>query len=270
MKIKRKIIQIDEEKCDGCGQCVIGCAEGALEIVDGKVKVISDNLCDGLGACIGECPQGALEIVEREAEEFDEAAVEAHLTDQQPAGDSEALPCGCPSAHIKTFVPQSACQSANQPKAIGGAGSAPGSAASTTNRQVGAATEAGASALGHWPVQVRLIPPTAPFLKGADLLVVADCVPVAFPTLHRDFLQGKAVMVGCPKFDDAREYIQKFSDIFKNAGIKSVTIVVMEVPCCSALPTMVKKGIANAGVELPVSEVVISTRGQILEQRKVA
>jgi Pyruvate/2-oxoacid:ferredoxin oxidoreductase delta subunit len=270
MKIKRKIIEIDEEKCDGCGQCVIGCAEGALEIVDGKVKVISDNLCDGLGACIGECPQGALEIVEREAEAFDEAAVEAHLSSQEaevttePA--SETLPCGCPSAQIKTFVPQSACQKANEPKEI----SASDSKIGLANRQAGAATGGGASALGHWPVQVRLIPPTAPFLKGADLLVVADCVPVAFPTLHRDFLQGKAVMVGCPKFDDAREYIQKFSDIFKSAGIKSVTIVVMEVPCCSGLPTMVKKGIANAGVELPVSEVVINTRGQILEQRKVA
>lgn len=260
MKIKRKIIEIDEEQCDGCGQCVIGCAEGALEIVDGKAKVISDNLCDGLGACIGECPQGALEIVEREAEAFDEDAVEAHLASQpalvttEPAG--EVLPCGCPSAQIKTFVPQTA----NQPTAFDGVGSAPGAATSGS----------AASTLGHWPVQVRLIPTTAPFLKGADLLVVADCVPVAFPTLHRDFLQGKAVMVGCPKFDDAQEYIQKFSDIFKNAGIKSVTVVVMEVPCCSGLPTIVKNGIANAGVDLAVSEVVIGTGGQILERRKVA
>jgi NAD-dependent dihydropyrimidine dehydrogenase PreA subunit len=268
MKIKRKIIEIDEEKCDGCGQCVIGCAEGALDIIDGKAKVISDNLCDGLGACIGECPQGALTIVEREAEEFDEAAVEAHLSRQQvaePAGES--LPCGCPSAQLQTFVPQSACQKANQPAAFAGAGSA----LSTANRKVGAASEAGtASALAHWPIQVRLIPPTAPFLKGADLLVVADCVPVAFPTLHRDFLQGKAVMVGCPKFDDGEAYIQKFSEIFESAGIKSVTVIVMEVPCCSGLPMMVKKGIAHAGVDLPVSEVEISTRGQIIEERKVA
>jgi NAD-dependent dihydropyrimidine dehydrogenase PreA subunit len=272
MKIKRKIIQIDEEKCDGCGQCVIGCAEGALEIIGGKAKVISDNLCDGLGACIGECPQGALTIVEREAEEFDEAAVESHLSSQQPAAKStgETLPCGCPSTQLQTFVPQSACQSANQPKAFGEVGSAAGSAASTANRQVGAATDAGPSALGHWPVQIRLIPPTAPFLKGADLLVVADCVPVAFPTLHRDFLQGKVVMVGCPKFDDAQAYIDKFGEIFRNAGIKSVTTIVMEVPCCSGLPTIVKKGIAKAGMDLPLDEVVISTRGELLERRKVA
>jgi Pyruvate/2-oxoacid:ferredoxin oxidoreductase delta subunit len=272
MKIKRKIIKIDEEKCDGCGQCVIGCAEGALEIVDGKAKVISDNLCDGLGACIGECPQGALEMVERQAEAFDEAAVEAHLA-KQPAADpaaepvGETLPCGCPSSQLRTFVPPSACQTANQPAALPRADSALGLA----NRQVGAATKGGAAShLGHWPVQIRLIPPTAPFLKGADLLVVADCVPVAFPTLHRDFLEGKVVMLGCPKFDEAQAYIEKFSDIFKNAGIRSVTTLVMEVPCCSGLPAMVKKGIDKAGVALSVSEVIISTRGQIVEQRKVA
>ena len=195
MKIVRKIIEIDEEKCDGCGQCVIGCAEGALEIIDGKAKVTSDNLCDGLGACIGECPQGALEIVEREAEAFDEVAVEAHLERQQaaapaqPAGDT--LPCGCPSAQLQSFAPQTACQKANEPTDLKASAKSP------------APTGEVPSALMHWPVQVRLIPPTAPFLKGADLLVVADCVPVAFPSLHQDFLQGRAVMVGCPKFDDA-------------------------------------------------------------------
>lgn len=258
MKIMRKIIEIDEEKCDGCGQCVTGCAEGALEIIDGKAIVTSDNLCDGLGACIGECPQGALEIVEREAEAFDEAAVEAHLESQKhaaPTGDT--LPCGCPSTQLSTFAPQTSCQKANQPTALQG----------------GAKTDAPAgdipSALGHWPVQIRLIPPTAPFLKGADLLVVADCVPVAFPSLHRDFLQGRVVMMGCPKFDDVQEYIQKFSDIFKTAGIRSVTVMVMEVPCCSGLPGMVKKGMSDAGVELPIEQVVIGNRGQVLEQRKV-
>ena len=256
MKINRKIIEIDEEKCDGCGQCVIGCAEGALDIIDGKAKVISDNLCDGLGACIGECPQDALKIVEREAEAFDEAAVEAHLESQNPAG--ETLPCGCPSTQLKTFVPQSACQQANQPTALEGGGMAEAPAGDVP------------SALGHWPVQIRLIPPTAPFLKGADLLVVADCVPVAFPTLHRDFLQGKVVMVGCPKFDDAQEYIQKFTDVFKSAGIKSVTVMVMEVPCCSGLPGMVLEGMADAGVEVPFEQVVVSNRGKILEERRLA
>lgn len=250
MQIKRKIIQIDEERCDGCGNCVISCAEGALAIVDGKAKVISDNLCDGLGACIGECPQDALHIIERDAEAFDEAAVEAHLASKElaatPPEVEKSMPCGCPSTMIQTF---SSCSQAKRPVRH---------------------TVTESSILAHWPVQIRLIPPNALFLKGADLLVVADCVPVAFPSLHRDFLDGKAVMIGCPKFDNADEYIDKFAAIFKTAGIKSVTMVVMEVPCCSGLPTIVKKGMQKAGLEIPSTQVVVSTRGEILEERKVA
>ena len=248
MKVTRKIIQIDDERCDGCGNCVISCAEGALKIIDGKARVISDNLCDGLGACIGECPQNALHIIEREAEEFDEEAVEKHLEAQEADdGKPGTMPCGCPSTQIQSLAPAGNCQSANVPRA-----QAAGSAQ---------------SALGHWPVQIRLIPPNAPFLRGADLLVVADCVPVAFPSLHQDFLAGKAVMVGCPKFDDVQDYIDRFADIFKNAGIKSVTTVVMEVPCCSGLPTIVKKGMEKAGVQVPAKQVTISTRGEILNTR---
>lgn len=247
MKVTRKIIQIDEDRCDGCGNCVISCAEGALKIVDGKAKVISDNLCDGLGACIGECPQDALKIIEREAEDFDEAAVEKHLETQKATAGEAAptMPCGCPSTQIQSFAPAAGCQGANIPK-----------------RQ-----EASGSALTHWPVQIRLIPPTAPFLKGADLLVVADCVPVAFPNLHGDYLEGKTVMVGCPKFDDVQSYIDKFAEIFTTAGIKSVTTMVMEVPCCSGLPMIVKKGMEKAGASVPHKQVTISTRGQVLEER---
>lgn len=245
MKVRRKIIEIDEERCDGCGQCILSCAEGALAIVDGKAKVISDNLCDGLGACLGECPQDALQIVERVAEEFDEEAVEAHLAEQKPL--EKTMPCGCPSTQIQSFSP---CPS-ERIKAQPAGGDQP-------------------SALGHWPVQIRLIPPNAPFLKGADVLVVADCVPVAFPGLHQDFLQGKVIMIGCPKFDDAEAYIDKFEAVFKTSGIKSMTTVVMEVPCCSGLPTMVLKGREKAGSRLPVSQVVVSTRGRILEERRVA
>jgi NAD-dependent dihydropyrimidine dehydrogenase PreA subunit len=245
MKVSRKIIEIDEERCDGCGNCVIACAEGALKIIDGKAKVISDNLCDGLGACIGDCPQDALEIIEREADEFDEDAVEEHLAKQQEKAAPETNPCGCPSTRIQHFSQTADCQTANLP----------------------ASFDKTDSALGHWPVQIRLIPPSAPFLKGADLLVVADCVPLAFPTLHRDFLKGRAVMVGCPKFDDAQAYIDKFTEIFKSAGIKSVTTTVMEVPCCSGLPMMVQKGIEAAGVDVPSRQVVISTRGEIIETR---
>lgn len=247
MKIKRKIIRIDEEKCDGCGNCINGCAEGALAIVDGKAKVISDNLCDGLGACLGECPQDALKVIEREAEAFDETAVEEHLEAQKKSNPQprETMACGCPSTQIQSFSP---CAQANQ--AI---------------RQVG-----GISALAHWPVQIRLVPPAAPFLKGADLLVAADCVPVAFPTFHKDFLQGKAVMLGCPKFDDAQMYVDKFADIFKTAGIKSITTVIMEVPCCDGLPHIVKKAQEKAGTHIPMNEVVVSTRGRIIKERKVA
>jgi len=247
MKVNRKIIEIDEERCDGCGNCVIACAEGALQIIDGKAKVFSDNLCDGLGACIGDCPQDALKIIEREAEDFDEAAVEKHLEAQKAKPGEEApatMPCGCPSTQIQSFA-SAGCQGANAPKTI----------------------ERTASALTHWPVQIRLIPPTAPFLKGADLLVVADCVPVAFPSLHGDYLEGKTVMVGCPKFDDVQEYVDKFADIFKTAGVKSVTTMVMEVPCCSGLPMIVEKGMAAAGVDVPSRQVVISTRGEVLEER---
>ncbi len=248
MKVKRKIIEIDEEKCDGCGQCVISCAEGALAIIDGKAKVISDNLCDGLGACIGECPQGALKIIEREAEEFDEEAVEKHLESGAPQKPAETLACGCPSTVIQEFAPASACQAANAPTEF-------------SDRQ---------SALEHWPVQIRLVPPTAPFLKGADLVVVADCVAVAYPNLHRDFLKGRAVMMGCPKFDDVNEYVEKFAEIFAAAGIRKLTVVVMEVPCCSGLPMIVKKGLEKAGVDMALEKMVISTRGKIITRDRLA
>jgi Pyruvate/2-oxoacid:ferredoxin oxidoreductase delta subunit len=247
MKIKRKIIQIDEEKCNGCGNCIINCAEGALAIVDGKAKVISDVLCDGLGACLGECPEDALRIVEREAEAFDEAAVEAHLAALAETPPQKNMACGCPSTHLQTFTP---CTQANRP--------------------VHHSPDDTPSALSHWPIQIRLIPPDAPFLKGADLLVVADCVPVAFPSLHRDFLQGKTVMLGCPKFDDGEAYVEKFAAIFQTAGIRSITTVVMEVPCCAGLPHMVRKGLEKAAAHIPCTQVTVSTRGKILEERRIA
>lgn len=256
MKTVRKIIEIDEELCDGCGNCVPSCAEGALQIVDGKARVIADLYCDGLGACLGECPMGALKIIEREADEFDEEAVEEFLAEQKQTEHIQEAPAfsgGCPSARLQSFdSPESTsapspCQAANKP----------------------AAFEETESALSHWPVQIMLVPPTAPFLKGADLLVLADCVPVAFPTVHRDFLKGKAVMMGCPKFDDAQHYIEKFAQICKQSGIKSITALVMEVPCCSGLPMIVKKGMELSGVQIPMEEVVISTRGKILQRHQV-
>jgi Pyruvate/2-oxoacid:ferredoxin oxidoreductase delta subunit len=245
MKIMRKIIEIDEERCNGCGNCVIACAEGAIVIIDGKAKVIADKYCDGLGACIGDCPEDALKIIEREADDFDEEAVEVLLKNQ---GEKAAEPsaCGCPSTTLQTFPTAdtgSSCACANSP-----------------TRQA----SDGKSSLGHWPVQIKLIPAGAPFLKNADLVIAADCVPVAYPTFHADFLEGNAVMIGCPKFDNAEEYVEKLADIFKVSGIKTITCVVMEVPCCSAMPVIVKKALAKSQADIPFKEVVISSRGEIL------
>jgi len=255
MKIKRKIIQIDEEKCNGCGVCVPSCAEGAIQVVDGKARLIAEKYCDGLGACLKECPQDALKVIERTADDFDEIAVEDHLkaTGDAPGAhgghkeEAPAMPCGCPSARIQSFASARDCEQANQPVAQSGAD----------------------SALTHWPIQIRLVPPSAPFLKGADLLVAADCTPAAYPNFHRDFLKGKAVMIGCPKFDEPQAYVQKFADIFKTAGVKSVTVLTMEVPCCQGLPVIVKKGMELSGKKIPLTQVIISAKGEVLGKEKL-
>jgi len=244
MKVHRKIIEIDQERCDGCGQCVSACAERAIQIIDGKARLVAEKYCDGLGACLGECPNDALRVIEKKAEDFDEQAVEEHLkVKKQPHSQAEpALACGCPSARVQSFASPGSCQEAKEPISR----SSPG------------------SALAHWPVQIRLVPPTAPFLKGADLLVAADCTPVSYPHFHQDFLRGKVVMVGCPKFDEVQAYVQKFADIFRTAEIKSITVVVMEVPCCQGLPLIVKKGMEVAGKKIPLAQVIISTRGEVI------
>jgi NAD-dependent dihydropyrimidine dehydrogenase PreA subunit len=238
MKTLRKIIEIDKDKCDGCGQCVNACAEGALRIIDGKAKVVADTFCDGLGACIGECPRGALKIVEREADAFDEKAVEQHTKGHGAAVSHGALPCGCPGTAMQSF---------KSPVAA-----APKSAA------CGAA-----SALTHWPVQIRLVPANALFLKGADLLIAADCTAFAYAGFHSDLLSGKALLVGCPKLDDAQQIQDKFVEIFKSAGIKSITVVAMEVPCCSRLPMIVKKALEISGAKIPVKEIIVGIQGTL-------
>ena len=249
MNALRKIIEINEGLCNGCGQCVLACAEGAIQIIDGKARLAAERYCDGLGACLGECPTGALKVIEREAEEFDEESVKAHLeaqADNAPKAEA-TMACGCPSTQIQSFGVPPVRHEHTEPETH----------ASYT------------SALSHWPIQIRLVPPTAPFLKGAHLLVAADCTPVAYPHFHRDFLEGKVVMVGCPKFDDAQAYIQRFADIFKTADIKSITVVVMEVPCCQGLPTIIKKGMELAGKSIPLEQIIISTRGEILERERM-
>ena len=244
MKVRRKIIEIDEERCDGCGLCIIGCAEGALKVVDGKAKVLADKFCDGLGACIGECPNHALAIVEKEADEFDEIAVEEPLSQQgkKETLETPAPSSGCPSAALQSLS-ATACRKANQP---------------TVHAN-------GPSMLSHWPVQIRLVPPDAPFLKHANLLVAADCTALAYPDFHRRFLEGRAVLMGCPKFDDGRDYIDRFAALFSQSDIAAVTAVIMEVPCCSGLPYIIRKGMEKAGKTVPMETVVIGTRGQILE-----
>ncbi len=254
MKTLRKIVEIDHELCDGCGNCVPSCAEGAIEIRDGKAVLVAERYCDGLGACLGDCPTGALRVIEREAEEFDEEAVEEYLAEME-SRDKEfeaASPGGCPSARPVTLArsPEAgvSCAEANKPVSRGGED----------------------SALSHWPIQIRLVPPTAPFLKGADLLVAADCVPVAYPSFHRDFLKGRVVLLGCPKFDDTDEYVRRFKEIFQQGQIRSVTVLDMEVPCCSALPAVVRKGAEAAGKAIPIEDVVIGRGGEILERRRIA
>jgi ferredoxin len=250
MKIQRKIIEIDEGLCSGCGECVTACAEGAIRIIDGKAKLIAETYCDGLGACLGECPEGALTITERTSDEFDPAAVEEHLKGEGSAPEhvEPAMACGCPSQNIEVFP------------------------ASMLVREKTMRTDGGEvpSALTHWPVQIRLIPPSAPFLQNAELLIAADCTPLAYAGFHQNLLPGKVVMLGCPKFDDTEEYVERFTEIFKAAGIKSITVVDMEVPCCSKLPMLVRKAVSLSGKAIPLEEIVISRRGAMLPKRAVA
>jgi len=237
-KTIRKIIRIDEEKCNGCGACVPACVEGALQIIDGKAKLISETYCDGLGACLGECPQGAITIEERVAEEFDEEAAKLHMEKDKPGG--ETLPCGCPSTTVSQFERQE------------------------TPRTTPSVDTPQPSMLGHWPVQLTLVPPTAPFLQGANLLLVADCVPFACAGFHRDFLRDHSLLVACPKLDDFQAHLKKLADILSHSSVKSLTVVHMEVPCCAGLTYMVKQAIQLAGKDIPFKEVTIGIKGDLL------
>ena len=239
--VTRKIIEIDEALCDGCGQCIVDCAESALKIVNGKAKLVADKYCDGLGACLRGCPTGALKLIERSADEFDEEAVEELLRTQK---DNQNKPCGCPSSKLQTFqAPQ-----------------APAQGKPSLNLASG-------SALTHWPIQIRLVPPTAPFLHNADLLIAADCTPIAFAHFHQELLNDRVVMMGCPKFDDADSYVAKFVDIFTKAEVKSILIAIMEVPCCQNMKNIVKAALKQSGKNIETEVAVISTRGDISREK---
>ena len=238
---KRKIIEIDEERCDGCGDCVIACAEGALEIHDGKAKIIKEVFCDGLGACIGECPQDALKIVLKKADPFDEEAMEDHLKTLREHQAKESPPeveTLCPGARLVRLPHR-------DPHAAPQEGDAP------------------ASELRNWPVQIHLIPPTAPFFDGADLLIAADCLPFAMAGFHQHLLRGKVLAVGCPKLDDTEAYVSKFTQIFSSNEIKSITIGYMEVPCCAGLLHVVSQALEASAKPIPVRTVKIGIQGNV-------
>jgi len=275
--VMRKIIKIDETLCTGCGKCIPNCPEGALQIIDGKARIVSDLFCDGLGACIGYCPEGAITIEEREAEKYDERKVmenvikqgenviKAHLEHlkdhnqneylqeaisflrernmkvpiEEPADHKSAiLPCGCPGAAVKDLREEKK-----------------GAEDVVPARSV--------SQLRQWPVQLMLVPPNAPFLKDADLLIVSDCVPCAYPNFHNDLLRGKILLVGCPKFDDVELYREKLTEMLKNNNIKSVTVAIMEVPCCFGLHRLVSDAVKESGKAIPLKKYIIGVRGDL-------
>ena len=269
MKETRKIVHIDEDKCNGCGLCVPACHEGAIQVIDGKARLLEEFLCDGLGDCLGECPEGAIRIEERKADPFDEEAVRRHLDGRNleeetaPAGGQqkeggtgpevqEALPCGCPgSSVVDRRAPGS-----NPP--AGGTGK-------RESRKAPAA-----SALRQWPVQAALVPPQAPFLQQEKLLVTADCVPFAMADYHERLLQGNPVLMGCPKLDDADGYVEKFTAILKVNDIREITVAFMEVPCCSGIVRILKQAIRNSGKDVALKGVKISTGGEIIQEGRFA
>jgi NAD-dependent dihydropyrimidine dehydrogenase PreA subunit len=250
----REIVKIDENKCNGCGDCVPGCAEGAIQIINGKAKLVADNLCDGLGACLGHCPMGAITIEKRQADEFDEGAVEEHLEKSAaPSPHSHGHShSGCPSAQVRSFA---------APAGLGGG--CPSAQVKSFVAENAPGDEAGArpSQLRQWPVQMHLVPPTAPFLKDADLLLAADCVAFAYADLHKDFMQGKALLIGCPKLDDGQAYLQKLTAMLQGNNIRSLTVLHMEVPCCSGLIAIARHALAASGKEIPLETIRIGIQG---------
>lgn len=258
-KLKRQMIQIDEAKCDGCGLCMPGCPEGALALVDGVARLVRESFCDGLGACLGHCPTGALRVIEVEADAYDEAGVISHLhqtapelvdkhmahlrahgmdaampavipVESLPAARPAALPA-CPSVQMRAWEPEDEVTESALPRMR--------------------------SELRQWPVQLHLVPPAAPYFQGADLVLVADCVPFAYPNFHQDFLKGNAVAVGCPKLDDARAYVDKVTEILTQSDVRSLKVVYMEVPCCRGLYFVAARALAASGKKIPFESVMI-------------
>jgi len=243
----RTIINIDKEKCNGCGLCVNACHEGAIALADGKAELIRDDYCDGLGNCLPACPTGAISFVEREAAAYDEAAVEENMKKKQEAEHSHQhhdLPCGCPGSQARAL----------KREAEGGQTPAPAPVQA-------AALE---SQLRQWPVQIKLVPINASYFDGANLLIAADCAAYAYADFHRDFIKNRITLIGCPKLDDV-DYSEKLTAILANNNIKSVTVVRMEVPCCGGIQNAAITALKNSGKMIPWQVITISTTGEILE-----
>ncbi len=257
---KRKIVEIDDRKCNGCGLCVPACAEGAIQIIGGKARLVSDIYCDGLGACLGECPQGAITIIEREAADFDETAAHRHVAQLRQARQiSGPQPGTCPGTRVAAFQ----LELVSPPTPV-----SHGSADAKGLSVAGGPTPT--SALGHWPIQLHLVPPSAPFLRGADLLLAADCVAFALADFHERYLRGRPLVIACPKLDHTQPYVEKLAAMFTQASLSSLTVIHMEVPCCMGLVRIAQAARQTAGVETPLHEVVISTRGVVLRESVVA
>jgi ferredoxin len=278
--MRRKIIRINEQRCTGCGLCIPNCPEGALQIVDGKARVMSDLFCDGLGACIGHCPERAITIEEREAEPYDETRVmdtvvkggpdiiRAHLEHLRDHGQKQYLREALAFLKERNIdAPQVGETPAGEGRTKPDRAACPGAAVVDFGKKSESATVLRStssvdSQLRQWPIQITLVPPAAPFLKNADLLIAADCVPFAYAEFHDGLLRGKVLLVGCPKFDDVDLYREKIAQIVKANDIKSVTVVRMEVPCCYGLVRIAMEAIRASGKAVPFSEVVIGIRGE--------
>ena len=233
----RKIIHIDEEKCNGCGACATACHEGAIGIVNGKAKLLRDDYCDGFGDCLPACPMDAIHFVEREAAAYDEAAVQANKRKKQAEA---AHTGGCPGHQMHRFQREETAQAA--------------------------APAAQPSQLGQWPCQIKLVPVNAPYFQGAKLLIAADCTAYAYANMHSEFMKGKITLIGCPKLD-AVQYAEKLTEIFARNDIRSVTLTRMEVPCCGGMEFAIRTALGQAGKEIPFRTVVLSIDGAILEER---
>ena len=264
-KVKRKIIHIDENLCTGCGDCVPSCPEQALQIVETpngpKARLVKEFFCDGLGACLGACPTNALTVTEEEVEPYDEKATVARIKEKAP----EML-----ETHLKHMKEHGADLLKQQDREIKGQCACPSAVVmqwdeeDTSQEQIGRLK----SQLRQWPVQIYLVPPNAPYLVNADLVVIADCVPFVYANLHQDFIKDKVVLVGCPKFDENDIYIEKITQILETACPKSITIVHMQVPCCSGLVNIVKQAIKRTDSKVLFSDVTISIKGEVLYKKE--